>query len=96
MAAESAIASGIITTTPPPSGGRLWGVMVLNDDASLCDVKIYDNASAASGNILLATRVGADVSVMVETPRHALAPYENGLYLEVSNDTDVCVVVYYD
>jgi len=96
MPAKSFTTSGVITTIQPPSGGKLWGVMILNDDTSLSDIKIYDNASAASGNILLATRVAADVSKEVEIPRNALANYENGLFLNISNVTDICVVVYYD
>jgi hypothetical protein len=96
MSAKSFTASGIIATTPPPSGGKLWGVMVLNDDVALCDIKIYDHASAASGNILFARRIAADTSDTFEIPRQSIAPYENGLYLELSNATNICVVAYYD
>ena len=92
MQAKSLTANGQIVT----GIGEVLGVNAFNDDGALSDVTLYDNTSAA-GKILWKGRVALDASLtkLFNDGKGRGITCQLGVFLAVSNDTDVEVQVYF-
>lgn len=92
MQAKSFTAVGQVVT----GKGEVLGVNAFNDDGSLSDIILYDN-TAASGKILWKGRVAPDASItefFLDGKGRGIN-CEIGVYLGISNDTDIKVQVYF-
>jgi hypothetical protein len=73
--------------------GKLTSLQVIADGTNAATVILYDNASAASGNVLAKIIVDAGAtyeSMTWDAPIDAL----NGIYLDISGTGAECVVGY--
>jgi len=76
--------------------GEVLGINAFNDDVALCDVTLYDNTSAA-GKILWKGRVALDASIseLLNDGKGRGITFQNGVFVGLSNATDVTVQVYF-
>ena len=92
MQAKALTANGQVVT----GIGEVHGVNAFNDDGSLCDITLYDNTSAA-GKILWKGRVALDASLtqLFNDGKGRGITCQIGVFLALSNDTDIEAQVYF-
>lgn len=75
-------------------GTRLWGAVVIADGTNAANVILYDNASAASGTVLLQVNVAAG-GVFDGGVLPVPITCTNGIYADVGG-TNAKYIVYYE
>lgn len=95
-AREASQSSGLKTSDAAvlESAGYLTGVLILADGTNEAIVVIYDNASAASGNIIFKGIVAAGKKFGGGLFSSQIR-FKNGCYVDVSG-TNAAYIVYYD
>ncbi len=82
-------ADGVVMNQP----GKLTAVTISADGTNAATVLLYDNASAASGNLLAKVVVDAGLTyeaLCFDAPIDAL----NGIYLDITGTGAECIVYY--
>ena len=85
---ELAVGTNVVVAVP-----ALLTALILSPAAAACSVKVYDNASAASGTViaeLLAVANGASVSLQFNSPVNAI----RGLVAVVAGTGGIAQVMY--
>lgn len=74
--------------------GRLMGVQIIADGTNAGTIILYDNASAASGNVLAKASVDAGLTdVSVNLPAAGIVA-NNGIYLDIGGTGAECIVYF--